>query len=72
MGISKTGTGKLQRGTKMKFYTVGFTYDAEATPREENFRTVKATDEADAKDQVKIWAILNGDRINVAATMTNS
>lgn len=57
---------------KMKFFTVGFTYGAEATPREENFRTVKALNEADAVQEVLIWAAMNGDRVNIAGPMTNS
>lgn len=55
-----------------KFFTVEFTYDAEATPRESQYRTVKANNEAEAREQIEIWGILNGDRLNVGQAMTNS
>jgi len=56
----------------MLFYTVGFVYSDEATPREENFRTVKAVDAEAAKDIVQIKAILAGDRVQITGAMTNS
>lgn len=56
----------------MLFYTVGFVYSDEATPRDENFRTVKAIDEKDAENEVRLWAFGNGDRVMITGAMTNS
>lgn len=54
-----------------KWFTVEYTDDAEATPREPRYRTVKAASEGDARQEVQIWASLNGDRVNVGKAMTN-
>ena len=56
----------------MRFYTVGYVYSDETTPRDEHFRTVKAVDADEAKKEVQFRAILNGDRIQVTNSMTNS
>lgn len=54
----------------MNFYTVEFVYSDEATPRDLNYRTVKAADGEDAKATVMTWAMINGDRIEGLALMT--
>ncbi len=56
----------------MRFFTVGYVYTDESTPREEHFRTVKAIDAEEAKKEVWIQMILSGDRVEVTGAMTNS
>ena len=55
-----------------KFYTVEFTYADEATPREPQYRTVKAENAEAAREIVQIKATLAGDRVYVGSAMTNS
>lgn len=57
---------------RRKFFTVEFTYADEATPREPQYRTVKASDENDAQEQVAMWGMVNGDRLHVGKAMTSS
>jgi hypothetical protein len=57
---------------KPKFFTVEFTYADEATPREPQYRTVKANSAEAAKEELLIRSALNGDRIYVGQAMTNS
>lgn len=56
----------------LKFFTVGYVYTDESTPREEHFRTVKAIDANEAKKEVQIQKILSGDRVKITGAMTNS
>jgi hypothetical protein len=52
----------------MRYWTVEFTYDAEATPRETHTRTVRAESFDLARTAVIIQHLLVGDRINASST----
>lgn len=56
----------------MKTYTVEFVYGDEATPRELNYKTVKAADTEDAKMIVVMEASINGDRVMTTGILTDS